>query len=70
MTNPNNCGMCKHKANPEEGWCYMFKDEPEAICLKHSARDQMTVNEIIEDLEAMKRRREVWIHTTKLDLKK
>ncbi len=36
MTNPNNCSTCEHKSNPDGGWCYMFKSEPNEVCAKHT----------------------------------
>lgn len=36
--NPNNCAGCKHKQHPDGGWCYMFRDEPTDVCMKHTAR--------------------------------
>ena len=32
--NPNDerCGKCKHKANPDGGWCYMFREQPAELC--------------------------------------
>lgn len=59
--NPNNCAACEHKQNHDGGWCYMFRDEPQAVCLAHTARRGMTVFELIDDLAAMKRRREPWV---------
>ena len=40
MSNPNNCETCEHKqrARKEDGWCYMFRDEPKEICMQHTAR--------------------------------
>lgn len=38
MANPNNCAACDHKHHPDGGWCYMFRDEPEQVCAKHTAR--------------------------------
>ena len=61
--NPNNCAACGHKARPDGGWCYMFRDAPTVVCLKHTARASMTVAEVIEDLYCMKRRREAWQST-------
>jgi len=38
--NPNNCETCKHRLNnPDDGWCYMFRDEPDAVCMKHTGRE-------------------------------
>lgn len=34
--NPNNCATCEHKRNPDGGWCYMFRDEPNDICMQHT----------------------------------
>lgn len=61
MINPNNCACCDHKRHPDGGWCYMFRDEPRAVCLAHTARRGMTVNDVIDDLAAMRRRRETWV---------
>lgn len=38
MSNPNNCETCGHKARPEGGHCYMFRHEPEDVCMVHTAR--------------------------------
>lgn len=38
MSNPNNCATCDHKRHPDCGWCYMFRDEPQALCAKHTQR--------------------------------
>jgi hypothetical protein len=39
VSNPNNCEACDHKTmNNDGGHCYMFKDAPAEVCLKHSAR--------------------------------
>lgn len=40
MANPNNCSTCHHKPNGDEGWCYMFRDEPTDVCMQHSGRRQ------------------------------
>jgi hypothetical protein len=35
--NPNNCAVCEHKTNnPDGGFCYMFRDEPQDTCTKFS----------------------------------
>lgn len=39
QVNPNNCSTCDHKANPDGGWCYMFRDEPSAVCKRHTGHD-------------------------------
>lgn len=38
--NPNNCEGCTHRQNrrPEDGHCYMFKDEPDEVCMQRSVR--------------------------------
>lgn len=36
--NPNNCATCRHKAYPEGGFCYMFRNEPEDVCMQHTCR--------------------------------
>lgn len=56
--NPNNCTMCEHKQTPQDGWCYMFCDEPEAVCLAHTARRGMTAAEMIDDLACLRKRGE------------
>lgn len=60
MTNPNNCAACDHKKRPDGGWCYFFCDEPDRVCMKHTMRSGMTVNEVIDDLFSTQRRRELW----------
>ncbi len=50
--NPNNCAMCDHKLHPDGGWCYMFRNEPEEICMQHTAR--MTKAILIDDLSMMR----------------
>jgi hypothetical protein len=61
MPNPNNCGCCDHKRHADSGWCYMLRTEPDAVCLAHTARRGMTVSELLSDLAAMRRRREIWV---------
>ena len=38
--NLNNCETCDYKKMNEgqDGWCYMFKDEPTELCMAHSGR--------------------------------
>lgn len=38
MANPNNCATCDHSKHPDGGHCYMFREEPEVPCAKHTAR--------------------------------
>lgn len=38
MANPNNCAACDHKQNPDGGFCYMFADAPDEVCIQHTAR--------------------------------
>ncbi len=38
--NPNRCETCHHKQTPEGGWCYMFRTEPDDVCLRHTARHE------------------------------
>ena len=38
MSNPNNCSTCDHKRNPDDGWCYMFREEPTEVCYIHTGR--------------------------------
>jgi hypothetical protein len=44
VSNPNNCGTCKHKQNPDGGWCYMFRNEPDDVCMQHTYRAELTSN--------------------------
>jgi hypothetical protein len=43
--NPNNCSTCKYKAmnDGEPGHCYMFRDEPQEVCMQHSGRADMFI---------------------------
>lgn len=34
--NPNLCETCEHKRDPDGGWCYMFKNEPQKPCYHHT----------------------------------
>lgn len=34
--NPNNCEACDHKAYPDGGWCYMFRNEPTDVCMRQT----------------------------------
>ena len=36
MNNPNNCSTCDHKKTPQGGWCYIFRNEPTEVCMKHT----------------------------------
>lgn len=45
MSNPNNCDTCKY-LRVDEGWCYMFRKEPDFVCYVHSGR-----NEFLKDFE-------------------
>lgn len=38
MANPNNCSTCDYKQHPDDGHCYMFRDEPQDVCMQHTAR--------------------------------
>ena len=40
MSNPNNCATCDHKRNPQSGWCYAFRDEPNDVCMQHTGRNK------------------------------
>lgn len=57
-TNPNNCDncdTCSHKQNPQGGWCYMFRDEPSAVCMIHSGRnDRAEVIKLVALLRSFK----------------
>lgn len=47
-TNPNNCGTCDHKtANPDMGWCYMFREEPKDVCMQHTGRESQAKKTLI-----------------------
>lgn len=32
----SNCSTCDHKAYPDGGHCYMFREEPEGVCYSHT----------------------------------
>lgn len=34
----NNCATCDYKKHPDGGHCYMFRTEPEGVCMKHTRR--------------------------------
>lgn len=37
-SNPNDCATCDHRTSEsDDGWCYMFREEPHVRCAKHSA---------------------------------
>lgn len=42
--NPNNCLTCEHYTaqfdGKEEQHCYMFKDEPDDVCMQHTGRTE------------------------------
>lgn len=60
MSNPNNCAGCDHKKYPDGGWCYMFRSEPDRVCLCHTAHRGMNAAEAIDLLASMRKRRELW----------
>lgn len=31
----SNCENCAHKKDPQGGWCYMFRDEPDGLCRQY-----------------------------------
>lgn len=39
--NPNNCSTCEYIQNPDGGHCYMFRDEPEEVCMQHTGRQNV-----------------------------
>lgn len=44
--NPNNCETCEYKKinNDKTLHCYMFKDEPDDVCMQHSGRRESFVD--------------------------
>ena len=50
--NPNNCSTCKHNQTQHlsinDGWCYMFSEEPEHVCMKHTERTNEITTILIE----------------------
>lgn len=32
----NNCDTCEYKQLTQGGWCYMFREEPQEHCHKHT----------------------------------
>jgi hypothetical protein len=53
MSNPNNCATCRHKADPDGGWCYMFKAEPAGRCYQHTALQQYSMADVQRLMERM-----------------
>lgn len=51
MSNPNNCEACEYKAmnDGEDGHCYMFKNEPTEVCMRHTGRISITAR-LLADL--------------------
>ena len=51
--NPNNCNTCYYKlvAEADDGWCYMFRNEPNEVCMDHTGR-RMSVESIIKLLQS------------------
>ena len=46
--NPNNCETCEYKRlkspdQVEDGHCYMFRDEPQEICMQHTLRKAVCI---------------------------
>ncbi|HET8694998.1 MAG TPA: hypothetical protein VFM33_10060 [Aquabacterium sp.] len=42
MSNPNNCETCDYRKLQEPGMhCYMFREEPKAVCMKHSSLNEV-----------------------------
>ena len=44
--NPNNCETCEYKLSrspdqDDDGHCYMFRDEPQEICMQHTGRGRV-----------------------------
>lgn len=31
----SNCSTCEYRRKPDDGYCYMFREEPEGVCAKH-----------------------------------
>ena len=61
MSNPNNCAACDHKQHQDGRWCYLFRNEPQALCLQHTMRRGMTPAEVIDDLAVLRRSGESWV---------
>lgn len=53
LYNPNNCSTCYYKqvAEDADGWCYMFRNEPNEVCMDHTGR-RMSVEAIIKLLRS------------------
>ena len=51
--NPNNCNTCYYKlvAEDDDGWCYMFRNEPNEVYMVHTGR-RMSVEAIIKLLRS------------------
>jgi hypothetical protein len=39
MADPNDCRTCKYRESGDDAYhCYMFKEEPTTLCMKHQDR--------------------------------
>lgn len=34
------CASCEHRHYPDGGWCYMFRERPQGVCMKHKPEAQ------------------------------
>lgn len=47
MADPNSCRTCKHRESGDDAYhCYMFKVEPEPLCMQHQDRKPRRVGTI------------------------
>lgn len=51
MANPNNCSTCDHSQDRDDGHCYMFRNEPEGVCMQHTGRKRTVLGfaELVSD---------------------
>lgn len=56
MNTLNNCQACEHRANPQGGHCYMFREEPQGVCYQHTSRvpgSGMTLNSVSDFTDSL-----------------
>jgi hypothetical protein len=47
VADPNSCRTCKHRESGDDAYhCYMFKVEPEPLCMQHQDRKPKRVGTI------------------------
>lgn len=50
----NNCATCDHKKRPDGGYCYMFRKEPEGVCMQHTERKATSAAPLFDHLRRLR----------------